>query len=237
MSLAHFQAVAPQPKQALRHFLPQVVPNKIRRVALVGTLPPRRCGIATFTADVQSSLNGIAGWQCDLVGIVDDEHPFDRKTALIGIRQYEPDDYKLAASRLNNLGIDVVSIQHEFGIFGGADGAFILDFIAALSCPCIVTLHTVIENPTLGQRLVIASILRQSASVIVMAKKGLELLVNVYGANPDQIRPTPGPAAGLKSASRPGLGGRVPPTPYPPNPSPLPPDDAHSNRGGSSAVF
>lgn len=191
MSLAQFRAVSPQPNAAFRHFLPQVVSNELRRVALVGTLPPRRCGIATFTADVQSSLNAVSGWQCDLVGIVDDEHPFDRATALMGIRQYELGDYKLAATRLNNRGIDVVSIQHEFGIFGGADGSFILDFMAALSCPCVVTLHTVIEKPTLGQRLVIAAILRLSASVIVMAKKGLELLVEVYGADPDQISVCP----------------------------------------------
>jgi glycosyltransferase involved in cell wall biosynthesis len=191
MSLAHFQVVPPQADLALRHFLPQLVSNKLRRVALVGTLPPRRCGIATFTADVQSSLNDAAGWQCDVVGIVDDEHAFDRKTALMGIRQYEPQDYKLAASRLNNLGIDVVSIQHEFGIFGGPDGDFILDFMAALRCPCVVTLHTVIEKPTLGQRLVIAAILRLSASVIVMAQKGLELLVEVYGANLGQVTVCP----------------------------------------------
>jgi glycosyltransferase involved in cell wall biosynthesis len=191
MSLAHFQVVPPQADLALRHFLPQLVSNKLRRVALVGTLPPRRCGIATFTADVQSSLNDTHGWQCDVVGIVDDEHTFDRKTALLGIRQYEPQDYKLAASRLNNLGIDVVSIQHEFGIFGGPDGDFILDFMAALRCPCVVTLHTVIEKPTLGQRLVIAAILRLSASVIVMAQKGLELLVEVYGANADQVTVCP----------------------------------------------
>jgi glycosyltransferase involved in cell wall biosynthesis len=187
MSLAHFQVVPPQNNLALRHFFPQLVSDKLRRIALVGTLPPRRCGIATFTADVQSSLNDVNGWQCDVVGIVDDDHPFDRKTALMGIRQYEPQDYKLAASRLNNLGIDVVSIQHEFGIFGGPDGDYILDFMAALSCPCVVTLHTVIANPTLGQRLVTAAILRLSASVIVMAQKGLELLVEVYGANPAQV--------------------------------------------------
>jgi glycosyltransferase involved in cell wall biosynthesis len=191
MSPAHSPALAPQADSALRHFLPQLIPNKVRRVALVGTLPPRRCGIATFTADVQSSLNRVSGWQCDLVGMVDDEHPFDAKTALMGIRQFEPQDYKLAASRLNNLGIDIVSIQHEFGIFGGPDGDLILDFIAALSCPVVVTLHTVIETPTLGQRLVIAAILRLCASVIVMSRKGLALLVDVYGANPDRISVCP----------------------------------------------
>jgi glycosyltransferase involved in cell wall biosynthesis len=191
MSLAHFQVVPPQSNLALRHFLPQLVSGKLRRVALVGTLPPRRCGIATFTSDVQTSLNKVSGWQCDVVGIVDDDHPFDHKTALMGIRQYEPQDYKLAATRLNNLGIDVVSIQHEFGIFGGPDGDFILDFMAALTCPCVVTLHTVIAKPTLGQRLVTAAILRLSASVIVMAQKGLDLLVEVYGADPARITVCP----------------------------------------------
>ncbi len=169
---------------AARYFLPQVQINPEKRVALVGTLPPRRCGIATFTADVQSSLNAVAGWQCDLVGIVDDEHPFDRETALFGIRQNELIDYKLAASRLNHLGVDIVSVQHEFGIFGGTDGAYILDFMSALTCPCVVTMHTVIEEPTLGQRIVVSAILRTSASVIVMSQKGFDLLVDTYGADP-----------------------------------------------------
>ena len=191
MSLAQFQALPPQTSLALRKFLPQVISNKVRRVALVGTLPPRRCGIATFTADVQKSLNQVPGWQCDVVAIVDDEQHFDRDTALAGIRQFEAQDYKLVARRLNDLGMDVVSIQHEFGIFGGPDGNYIIDFMAALTCPCVVTLHTVIENPSLGQRLVIAAILRLSASVIVMAQKGLDLLVEVYGASPSQISVCP----------------------------------------------
>lgn len=191
MNLSPTQILTPERDPLLIRFLPQASANTLRRVALVGTLPPRRCGIATFTADVQTSLNGAKGWQCDVVSIVDDDHPYDPQTALLGIRQHEPSDYKRAATRLNLMGVDVVSIQHEFGIFGGPDGSFILDFMAALNAPCVVTLHTVIEKPTLGQRLVIASILRQSARIIVMAQKGLDLLVSVYGASPEQVSVCP----------------------------------------------
>jgi glycosyltransferase involved in cell wall biosynthesis len=191
MSLAQSQAVQPQTTLVVSKFLPQVVANKVRRVALVGTLPPRRCGIATFTADVQASLNEVDGWHCDVVAIVGEDEQFNRETALCGIKQHQQQDYTRAALRVNHSDIDVVSIQHEFGIFGGPDGNYILDFMALLTCPCVVTLHTVIEKPTLGQRVVIAAILRLSASVTVMAQKGKELLVNVYGANSDRVNVCP----------------------------------------------
>ncbi len=191
MTLAKFQALQPEQAFPFSKFLAKIVHRNDHRVAVVGPLPPKRCGLATSTADVQTSLQGIPGWHCDVVAIVDSVAEFDPATALYSIQQHEPNDYRLAAKRLNNAGVEVVSVQHEFGIFGGADGNYILDFMAALMCPCVVTLHTVLQNPTLGQRLVVAAILRLSASVIVMAEKGKELLVQIYGANPNQVHICP----------------------------------------------
>jgi len=173
--------------EGLLRFLPQTAEPKDRRVAIVGTFPPRRCGIATFTADVQRSLNQLDGWACDLVRILDDDEALAEETALCRIRQHVQTDYRKAADRLNHLGIDVVSIQHEFGIFGGNDGAFILDLIDRLTAPVVLTMHTVIETPTMGQRLVVAALLRRADQVIVMAKKGADLLEEVYGADPSKV--------------------------------------------------
>jgi glycosyltransferase involved in cell wall biosynthesis len=173
--------------EGLLRFLPQTAEPTDRRVAIVGTFPPRRCGIATFTADVQRSLNLLDGWACELVPILDDDEALADETALCRIRQHVQSDYRKAADRLNHLGIDVVSIQHEFGIFGGIDGAYILDLIDRLTAPVVITMHTVIETPTLGQRHVVAALLRRADQVIVMAQKGADLLGEVYGADPAKV--------------------------------------------------
>lgn len=173
--------------EGLLRFLPQTAEPTDRRVAIVGTFPPRRCGIATFTADVRRSLNLLDGWACDLVRILDDDESLSDEPALCRIRQHVQTDYRKAADRLNHLGIDVVSIQHEFGIFGGIDGAYILDLIDRLTAPVVITMHTVIETPTQGQRHVVAALLRRADQVIVMAKKGADLLNDVYGADPAKV--------------------------------------------------
>lgn len=162
-------------------------PGRVRRVALVGPLPPRRCGLATFTADVRASLIARAGWQCDVVAVVEPLGPIDARPAAIEIRQEVEGDYERAAARLNYLSVDVVSLQHEFGIFGGPDGAHILAFLTAVRAPVVTTLHTVLEQPSANQRRILGEILRHSAHVIVMAAKGLEILVRVYGARPDRV--------------------------------------------------
>ncbi|WP_198534279.1 glycosyltransferase family 4 protein [Aquidulcibacter paucihalophilus] len=173
--------------EGLLRFLPQTAEPTDRRVAIVGTFPPRRCGIATFTADVRRSLNLLDGWACDLVRILDDDESLSDEPALCRIRQHVQTDYRKAADRLNHLGTDVVSIQHEFGIFGGIDGACILDLIDRLTAPVVITMHTVIETPTQGQRHVVAALLRRADQVIVMAKKGADLLNDVYGADPAKV--------------------------------------------------
>ena len=173
--------------EGLLRFLPQTAEPTDRRVAIVGTFPPRRCGIATFTADVRRSLNLLDGWACDLVRILDDDESLSDEPALCRIRQHVQTDYRKAADRLNHLGTDVVSIQHEFGIFGGIDGAYILDLIDRLTAPVVITMHTVIETPTQGQRHVVAALLRRADQVIVMAKKGADLLNDVYGADPAKV--------------------------------------------------
>lgn len=163
------------------------VPGPIQRVALVGPLPPRRCGLATFTADVRDSLTGQPGWQCEVVAVVEARHAIERRATAIEIVQEVEGDYGRAAARLNYLCVDVISLQHEFGIYGGPDGAHILAFLATVQAPVVTTLHTVLEQPSPNQRQIMAAILRHSAHVIVMAAKGAEILMRVYGARPDRI--------------------------------------------------
>jgi glycosyltransferase involved in cell wall biosynthesis len=161
------------------------------RFAVVGTLPPKRCGIANFTADVRASLLAARPRaRCLSVAIVDgpdDTPPGGHDAETIVIRRDDLDDHRRAAERLNAAGVEVVNIQHEFGIFGGVAGDHVLTLVAALKCPVIVTLHTVLQDPDPDQRRVTQALLRMAAGVIVMADKGARLLMDVHGASADRL--------------------------------------------------
>ncbi|HEY7628173.1 MAG TPA: hypothetical protein VH761_13950, partial [Ilumatobacteraceae bacterium] len=109
------------------------------RVAIVGTYPPTRCGIATFTADVESALS-INATEVVVVPVVTEP------SADLVIVRDDPQSYVEAAQRVNELGCDVALIQHEFGIFGRVSGNLILRFAAELEMPYVVTLHTVLPH-------------------------------------------------------------------------------------------
>lgn len=167
--------------------------NAATKIALVGSFPPRRCGIATFTADVANSLTKAdPNVCCEVVAVLDanDDTPADaivRHT----IRQETEADYIQAARRLNESAVDVVCIQHEFGIYGGPSGQMLIPFMNALQAPIVTTLHTVLERPTPDQERVMRAILRRSARVVVMAERGANMLQRIYGADPARIMVTP----------------------------------------------
>lgn len=103
------------------------------------------------------------------------------------IEQDNASDYPAAADFINGGGFDVACLQHEFGIFGGDAGSLVLDLIAALKVPLVTTLHTVLNQPSLAQRQVMDAILARSVRVIVMAQKGRDILIEIYGADPEKI--------------------------------------------------
>ncbi|MDK4807997.1 MAG: glycosyltransferase family 4 protein [Novosphingobium aromaticivorans] len=103
------------------------------------------------------------------------------------IAQEDAGGYLAAADFIHEQGFDVVSLQHEFGIYGGEAGDYILGLIAALRIPLVTTLHTVLDQPSDAQRKVTMALLAASARVVVMAQKGRSILIDVYGADPDKI--------------------------------------------------
>lgn len=105
----------------------------------------------------------------------------------LSIDQNDPGQYLAAADFINREGFDLVCLQHEFGIFGGDDGNFVIDLIAALKVPLVTTLHTILDRPSEAQRAVMNVILASSGRVIVMAQKGRDILTEAYGADPDKI--------------------------------------------------
>src|SRR5262249_38206220 len=158
----------------------------LSHVALVATFPPRRCGIATFTADVYAQLVAVPGLTCDIVSISDGQESEQHQAVRHVIRQDDLGDYEAVARQLNADGVELVCVQHEFGIFGGAAGDYVLSFLEALECPVAITLHTVLENPNDDQSRVMAALLRRASRLIVMAERGRRMLIERYNAPPEK---------------------------------------------------
>jgi glycosyltransferase involved in cell wall biosynthesis len=161
----------------------------VNRIAFIGNSLPRRCGIATFTTDLQSAVAASrADLETVIVAMTDHGQAYEYpSTVAVDINDDRPDDYLRAADYLNNGGFEAVSLQHEFGIFGGEAGDFILPMLSRLTIPVVTTLHTVLSEPTTAQRDVLAAIVDSSSKVVVMAEKGRELLRAVYQVADEKI--------------------------------------------------
>ena len=165
----------------------------LTRVALVGNYLPRRCGIATFTHDLHRAIS-ISGPNVEtcVVAMTDHGRSYDYPAAVqFQIHDETLDEYVSAAEFLNREQFDVVSLQHEFGIFGGDAGSHITTLLSRLSVPIVTTLHTILPAPTKIQRDIIHTIVDESAKVVVMAEKGHELLRSVYRVPSEKIAVIP----------------------------------------------
>jgi glycosyltransferase involved in cell wall biosynthesis len=164
-----------------------------RRVALIGNFPPRRCGIATFTEDLHRALLDFGQVErCDVYAMTEPGASYAFPDAVkMSIQQQDPESYLEAARRINASEADTVSLQHEYGIFGGPAGAYVAILLAALRVPVVTTLHTVLERPSPEQRRVMQKIIAHSAQLVVMAQKGRDILRRVYDAPRSKIVVTP----------------------------------------------
>src|SRR4051812_12931129 len=158
-----------------------------QRVAFIGNSLPRRCGIATFTTDLQQAIDAAAGSSdTAIVAMTDEGRQYDYPAAVrLQIRENALDEYERAADFLNAGEFDLVCLQHEFGIFGGEAGSHITALLAKLTVPIVTTLHTVLAEPNAAQRRVMREIAAASTTLIVMAEKGRELLRSAYGVAAD----------------------------------------------------
>ena len=162
------------------------------RTAIVSTYPPRACGIGTFAADLRATLLGVSGMErADLVAVTNEPSSPQRRGLLGTIAQAVRGDYVRTARMLGRLDVDVVLLQHEFGIFGGRDGEYVLSFARDLSQPLVVTLHTVLASPTPHQSEVLTELCREAALVIVMTDTALGLLVTSDTCPAEKVRVVP----------------------------------------------
>ena len=152
----------------------------IKRIAFVGNSLPRRCGIATFTTDLQQAV-AATGTETSIVAMTNRGHSYVYPDVVAReIVDDQIEQYIGAAQFLNHGKFDAVSLQHEFGIFGGDAGAHILATLSWLKMPVVTTLHTVLAAPTSAQRLVMDRLVQLSSKLVVMAERGRELLATTY---------------------------------------------------------
>jgi glycosyltransferase involved in cell wall biosynthesis len=164
-------------------------PIPARTTAFVSTFPPRLCGIATFTRDLAQAVAAVdRNVGTSILAITDkaDPHAFP-ECVRFEIQRGVKDDYARAAEFVNYSDIRLVSIQHEYGIFGGEDGAHILDFLARIRVPSIATLHTVLKSPSRLQRAIVEEMAQRCGRLVIMSKIGLRLLRESYDVAADKV--------------------------------------------------
>jgi glycosyltransferase involved in cell wall biosynthesis len=177
--------------------MPAVQPQKRRsgpkKVSFVGTYVPRRCGIATFSNDLLTALAAEAPssewWS---VALNDGAEVYDYPPEVhFEIAQKSLADYRKAVDFLNMNQVDAVCLQHEFGIYGGSSGSYVLRPLEHLRMPVVTTLHTVLKEPNAEQRDIIAAIGQYSDRVVVMSEMAEQVLTSVYGIPKDRVAVIP----------------------------------------------
>jgi hypothetical protein len=163
--------------------------SSIKSVALVGSYLPRHCGIATFTADLAGAIReNDPDIDCSIVAMNDRSIGYDYpKEVCFQINQDKLDDYRRAARFLNLRSTEAVCLQHEYGIFGGVRGSFVIEFAKNLNVPLITTLHTILKDPLPEESKITAQLCDLSHRVVVMSERGADFLRHRYHVSPDKI--------------------------------------------------
>lgn len=162
------------------------------RIALIGGFRPRMCGIATFTTDIYEQLgHHHEDVMVDLHVIDDHRAPLVYDGVRGTIRSNRVEDYRNAARRINEDAVDAVWLQHEYGIFGGEAGEMVLELVDRLAAPLIVTLHTVLADPSPRQRQILEHLLRRASRVMVMSAHSSRLLRDHYDVDTGRIAVIP----------------------------------------------
>src|SRR5437870_9374169 len=164
-------------------------PSKVRKIAFVGDHLPRKCGIATFTSDLLAAVaDAHPQSQCLAVSVNDIPGGYEYPGVVrFEIEEQDFSSYQRAADFLNISNVDVVCMQHEFGIFGGPSGSHVLALLRELRMPIVTTLHTILHQPTAEQRRVMQELIARSTRLVAMTQSGLRMLQDIYQAPPAKI--------------------------------------------------
>lgn len=163
------------------------------KLAYIGTYPPRECGIGTFTMNLYKSMitndeNSKEPVEGFVVAMNDHEQTFSYPEEVkLTIRQEHQRDYLKAVKFINLSGADMCILEHEFGIYGGQNGIYILPLLHRLEIPLIVTLHTIVKTPSYNEKAVLQKICKMAQKVVVMSHKAIEFLTNIYEVDKEKI--------------------------------------------------
>lgn len=154
-----------------------------KKVAFISSFPPRKCGIATFTSDLIKNAGAAAKGQFEplVVAMRSDSTLKYNDPVKFEIRQDVKSDYICAADYINFSHVDVVSVQHEFGLFGGEAGSYLSLLLNRLKAPIITTLHTLLDNPDPACHKSLVEVCNASYRVVTMNERGVDMLRDIYG--------------------------------------------------------
>lgn len=163
---------------------------KTKKIILVSSYRPRECGIAAFGKDLSDSLqNYNKGFDVEVIPVNEpggEKRQYDKSIKLC-ISQNKKADYLKTAEYINNSDADALSLQHEYGLYGGKSGSYILALLKNIKKPIITTLHTITINPSKTEKTVLSSIAKYSDFLVVMADSAIPTLENVYNITSDKI--------------------------------------------------
>ncbi|MHC4316312.1 MAG: glycosyltransferase [Planctomycetota bacterium] len=160
-----------------------------KKVAFISSFPPRKCGIATFTSDLIKNAGTAAKGQFEplVVAMRSDSTLKYNEPVKFEIRQDVKSDYICAADYINFSHVDLVSVQHEFGLFGGEAGSYLSLLLNRLKAPVITTLHTLLDDPDPAYHKSLVEVCNASYKVITMNERGLDMLRDIYGISGKKV--------------------------------------------------
>jgi len=163
--------------------------STIKRLGFIGNYLPRQCGIATFTTDLCEAIaTQYPQTTCIALPVNDTEAGYAYPTRVrFELTEKDIDSYRRAADFLNINNVDLVCLQHEYGIYGGRAGSHILALLSELRMPIVSTFHTILHDPDSDQKRVLEEVAALSDRLVVMSKRGAEFLREVYGVKPEKI--------------------------------------------------
>jgi glycosyltransferase involved in cell wall biosynthesis len=161
----------------------------ISHIAFIGNYLPRQCGIATFTTHLcEAVASEYPEATCIALPVNDTEEGYTYPSRVrFELQEKDIDSYRRAADFLNINNVDLVCLQHEYGIFGGSEGSHILALLRELHMPVVTTLHTVLKDPTTTQRRVLEDVVALSDRVVVMSERAVEFLQEIYRVEAEKV--------------------------------------------------
>jgi len=162
--------------------------NGNRNIAFLSTSLPRECGIATFTQDLMNEFASIDDFNSPSMIAINNNTAYQYNNQVIRqFNQHNQKEYSQTAEALNESNLDLLIIQHEFGIYGGDSGEYLLDLVEKLQVPFVIVFHTILSEPSSKQRQVLNRLAQLSIKVITMAHNTVVDLITTYGISPDKI--------------------------------------------------